>query len=179
MRLLIGSLDDLTREFDVEHKKLTGSVDHEKVNAGTWRSMAPEIQKYLEHDCFGLLEVVLKFAKAVYEDTGINVTSCISAASLAKQNYFRNYYKPYDYPIYYLSKTYDKYVRRGYFGGRVECGFIGKITKTQKDRIYYFDFTSLYPDQGRKSMPYGEPKHYIGPKAQRAIFNAKTGEIHP
>lgn len=177
MRLLTGSLDSLTREFNVEHKKLTDTIDHNTINATTWRQQSDTIEEYLRHDCLGLLEVMESFAHTVFSAMRINVTSCISAASMAKQNFFTNYYDPYANPIYYISTTYDKYIRRGYFGGRVECGYIGTIEADDVDKIYYMDFTSLYPDQGRKPMPYGQPKHYVGDKAKRAIFKKGTSDI--
>lgn len=174
LRLLTGSLDSLTKEFDVKHKKLTETVDHNAINATTWKQHRATIHKYLEHDCLGLLEVMQKFSETVHESMGINITSCISAASMSKQNFFRNYYDPYATPVFYISKTYDKYIRRGYFGGRVECGHVGTITATPKNKIFYFDFTSLYPDQGRKPMPYNQPKQYVGQMAKRVVIKKGT-----
>ena len=55
-----------------------------------------------------------------------------------------------------MNEKYDTFCRNGYFGGRNEAFYIGeKIGK-----IYYNDFTSLYPDVGRKRLPYGKPKRW-------------------
>jgi len=55
-QVIKGSLKDLTKIFDVEHKKL----DFEKTNFRDLKD-TPELRKYLENDCKGLFEVIEKF----------------------------------------------------------------------------------------------------------------------
>jgi hypothetical protein len=45
-------------------------------------------------------------------------------------------------------------VKEAYYGGRVELGFLGEV----KGPIFYYDFTSLYPFQFLKQIPYGIPE---------------------
>tara|TARA_R110000772_G_scaffold51915_1_gene119158 strand:+ start:3042 stop:6971 length:3930 start_codon:yes stop_codon:yes gene_type:complete len=170
-RLLPGSLDKLCSEFNVPHKKLTGSVDFNEMNitncyGGTVDAPNSEVFKsdlfrlelantvYCNWDCYGLLEVMNIFKDEVYENMGsINITDCLTGASLSKKNYFLNYYDPSDKPIYSMKEEFDTFCRNGYYGGRNEAFFIGEY----EGKVYYNDFTSLYPDVGRLRLPYGSP----------------------
>lgn len=170
MRLLPGSLKKLCDEFDVEHKKLSEVVNFEEVNitncfGGHINSHRPfsdpkfkiELCNYVycNYDVIGLLEILNKFSKSVYDACeGINITDCITGASLSKKHYFNNFYDKKLTPVYNLSNKFDEFCRAGYFGGRCEAFYIGEMKK----KLYYYDFTSLYPDVGRCRLPYGEPK---------------------
>ena len=46
-----------------------------------------------------------------------------------------------------LSNSADKFIRDFYYGGRVEIFHLGRVPG---DKIYYYDFTSLYPAMGIK-----------------------------
>ena len=85
---------------------------------------------------------------------GINMTACYTGASLSKKSFFAKYYKPQKYPIYSLNRSTDKFIRDFYYGGRVEIFHLGKVLR---DKLYYYDFTSLYPWAGTLPLPYGEP----------------------
>jgi len=91
-------------------------------------------------------------------ECGINITKCYTLASLAKKAYFRNFYNEKQYPIYTLSKQTDKYLRNSYAGGRVECHYMGEIA----GKIYYYDFTSLFPAMMVNDLPYGKSKFVDG-----------------
>ncbi len=45
-----------------------------------------------------------------------------------------------------MSDKHDKFIRDGYFGGRVECFNLQEI---KDKKIYYYDFTTLYPSEGK------------------------------
>jgi hypothetical protein len=137
--------------LNVKHKKLDENISHEDITLINYNTF-PQLKKYLTHDVFGLLEVIQEFGTKVFNDLGIDITKCFTGASLSKKNFFKNYYDN-SKPIYKLSDDNDKFIRDGYFGGRVECFKMGLINKA-----YYYDFTSLYPDVGRKYLPYGEPE---------------------
>jgi len=62
-----SSLESLCKDFDVEHKKLTETVSHDDITIDNWRDYRPQLKKYLEYDCKGLLEVMRDFTKQVYE----------------------------------------------------------------------------------------------------------------
>lgn len=179
MRLLPGSLKKLCDEFDVEHKKLSEVVDFDEVNVGNCfggeinskRPFSHEKFKielcnyvYCNYDVIGLLEILNKFSKSVYEAcNGINITDCITGASLSKKHYFNTFYDKKNFPVWNLNSEYDQFCRDGYFGGRCEAFFIGE----QKKKLYYYDFTSLYPDVGRRRLPYGEPKKLESERIER------------
>ena len=170
-RLLPAGLDKLCKEFDVPHKKLTGAVDFNEVNVnncfGGKIDASPNKlfgsdkfrlelgnRVYCDWDTIGLLEVMNKFKTEVYENMGcINITDCLTGASLSKKNFFLSYYDSKEKPIYSMNEEFDTFCRNGYFGGRNEAFYIGEYMK----KLYYNDFTSLYPDVGRKRLPYGKP----------------------
>ena len=153
-RLLPMSLDKLTKELKVKHQKLTETIKHDQITLINYNEMKDKgLSKYLSHDVKGLLEVLEVFGKGVWKDLKIDITKCYTGASLSKINFFKNYYNGKFKPVYKLSDENDKFVRDSYFGGRVECFKMGEIKK-----CYYYDFTSLYPDVGRKNLPYDNPE---------------------
>jgi hypothetical protein len=150
-------LGDLTKEFDVEHKKLDELVDknmHKQITYDNFNDYKDKVEPYLFNDCHGLLEVILKFGTEVYADTGINLSEVFTGATLAKKQLYKNYYNSFTNPIYFLSKQKDAFIRSTYYGGRNECFCLGSF----KGKYYYYDFTSLYPAVGRRYLPYNEPR---------------------
>jgi len=85
---------------------------------------------------------------------GINMTACYTGASLAKKTIFAKHYKHLKYHLYTLAPSIDKFIRDFYRGGRVEILLMGCVPR---NTIYHLDFTSQYPWDGTKSLPYGEP----------------------
>ena len=63
----------LTKEFNVEHKKLTETVNHNDINENNYNQI-PELVKYLKYDCLGLLEVMTSFNETVYDMTYVDRT---------------------------------------------------------------------------------------------------------
>lgn len=151
LRLLPMGLAKLTKELKVPHQKLHETINHKDITLINYNTF-PQLKTYLTHDVFGLLEVIQKFGQGVFKDLGIDITNCYTGASLSKKNFFKNYYDT-KFPVFKLSDDNDKFIRDSYFGGRVECFQLGEV-----DKCYYYDFTSLYPDVGRKYLPYGEPE---------------------
>lgn len=84
---------------------------------------------------------------------GLNITDCFTASTLSKKLFYIHDYNQYSHPIYTLPSEIDKYVRNSYYGGRCEIFYQG----VKNGKFYYYDFTSLYPDVGRKLLPFGEP----------------------
>ena len=186
---LQSKLDDATTKFDVPHKKLTGSLNHDDITMNNYNSFGNIIDKYLEHDCLGLLEVLFKFRNVVWDITlkdikkkhedkegnewttthscGINITECFTLASLAKKGFFRKFYNKFKYPIFNLPKEMDAFIRDSYAGGRVECHYLGEII----GKIFYFDFTSLYPAMMVKDLPYGKPETYTDKDKIQKLFD--------
>ena len=155
LKILPASLDKLTNEFNVEHKKLGELGNYDNININNYNRADIEIQQrvYCKYDTIGLLEVLIKFRDAVFNFTGLNITDCYTGASLSKKHFFKNHYDSHKTPIYKFNRKLDDYIRKSYCGGRNEALFIGK----KDHKVYYYDFTSLYPAEGRLQLPYGKP----------------------
>jgi hypothetical protein len=158
MAILGGSLKKLTTEMDVLHKKLDETINHNDINLINYNSFGDVLKEYLNNDVMGLLEVMTLYIKDIYDNMNIDATKCYTGASLSKKNYFKNYYDPNKTPIYSLSDEHDEFIRESYYGGRNECFKLGNYEADANKKLYYMDFTSLYPSVGRKKLPYGEPK---------------------
>lgn len=189
-RLLPASLDKLCAEFDVEHKKLTGAVDFNEMNIENCYGGKVDCPNnklfssdkfrlelgnvvYCNWDCVGLLEVMNTFKEEVYKNMGfINITDCLTGASLSKKNFFLSYYDGINRPIYSMNEKYDTFCRNGYYGGRNEAFFIGEFM----GKVYYNDFTSLYPDVGRCRLPYGKPKRWTKKEVSNWNERYKSGK---
>ena len=68
LRLLPAGLAKLCKEFEVEHQKLTETVDHDDITVDNWTDFH-QLPKYLENDCKGLYEVLESFGGQVFEAT--------------------------------------------------------------------------------------------------------------
>jgi len=187
VRMLPGTLDSLTKELKVKHQKLPETVDHDEIahfmnanNFDTTRLLSkyPDIEKYLQHDCLGLLEVVLAFSDVVFKasyrkgkkkikvkgghryqnyEGGLDMVNLLTGATLAKKMFYLKYYDRFKRPLYKLSVKNDKFIRHSYLGGRTEVLY--KCGKCDGDKWWSFDFTSLYPAMCAKhDMPYGKPE---------------------
>ena len=151
MRILPQGLEKLCIDLDVKHTKLTETISHDDITLDNYTTF-PALPTYLSHDVRGLLEVMLNFNHSVFDDLKIDVTTCFTGASLSKSTFYRNYYNKNKCAVYTLSDDHDKFIRDGYFGGRVEFFKMGPV-----EHAYYYDFTSLYPDVGRQHLPCGKP----------------------
>lgn len=125
----------------------------------------------IKYNCFDYEEVICKYLKkygipfnknAEYDKDAkvpervINITSCLTAASLSKRLFKEKFYKPDKMPVCTLTRDIDKYIRDGYRGGRVEVFHLGKVPC---DHFYYYDYTSLYPSVMLEDLPYGIPEY--------------------
>lgn len=153
LRLLPGTLYNLTKDFRVPHQKLKEIVDHSMVTADNFRSphIRDNMALYLTHDILGLWEVLASFQDSMRERFSLETTQCMTTASLSKQVFFSQFYDPETHPLYDLTTTEDAFIRESYFGGRCECFYQGEI-----GRAFYYDFTSLYPHCMRKEVPVGK-----------------------
>lgn len=165
-----SSLAKLTKELNVPHKKLEEKINvHELQTATTWETnwQKYDMDIYLRNDVIGLLEVLVKFNYEVMEGTGIPISCVNTGASLAKKYYLKDHYINTNeqgvadptLSIYTLDRQMDQFIRQGYGGGRCETFRCCKVEK----KLYYYDFTSLYPDVARLKMPVGQPKWLCEP----------------
>ena len=154
MCILAGKLDDLLNDFKCDTKKMTGTVDYDFVNESNHNSLEVinMFVEYLKCDVLGLLELILKVRDIVKEYYQIDLSTCLTNASIAR-NYFMlkhdfNTTKLYTIPL----TTYRKF-QDYYLGGRNECFHLGRVN----EKLYYYDFTSLYPYEMQKhDLPYGK-----------------------
>lgn len=151
------SLDRLTKKFGVEHKKK--KFDFEEFNAlkpgsKKYANRLKELRLYLKYDCKGLFEVIWKYAQNPrIKKAGFAYTSASLAIKL-----FRSYI---DTPISGIYGAADQYIRKSYFGGRVEVfkpffdngigtdewgmEVIDKTAPNFGETLYGYDYNSLYP----------------------------------
>lgn len=132
-RLLPASLDQLTKAFDVKHKK--GKVDFANLEYNQ------TLIDYNEDDCIGLYEVLDSF----FEQTGIRSETFAShALRVFRKDFLRQeIWKPH--------ADIEEFVRRGYHGGRTE------VFKRRADRVLAYDVNSMYP----YVMQFPVPVRYI------------------
>lgn len=157
--LMSQPLSSLTREFGVLEKSSIEDIgDASKVTLADLADSKKltAIKKYHKTDCLSLLQVISKFEEIVWERFEMPITRFMTAASMAKQIFLKRYYSPKS-PVFQLGRQTDAYVREAYFGGRNECFVIGEVRKP----VYYYDFTSLYPDVGRLPLPCEKPPRIV------------------
>lgn len=160
-KIMPGKLGDLTVELKVEHQKLTEVIKHDQITLANYSD--PEyinnLRTYLEHDVRGLLEVVQKYGDTIQEKLNVDITKCFTAASVAKRAFWKNFFDT-KCTIYHLGNAVERFIREGYYGGRVEAHFIGPVHEAVQftgKRFFYYDFTSLYPWVATFPLPYEKP----------------------
>lgn len=140
-KLLPASLHTLTNDFDVEHKKL---VEFDRGNLQ--KIPVADVIRYNEYDCRGLYEVLEKF-QTWFNGIGVDMKTTVASQALA------TWRRMMPFNMTTLDEYSESFIRKGYFGGRVEI-FKMKCF----DKFYYYDFTSLYPYVMKKyDMPVGKP----------------------
>ena len=128
--ILPFGLDTITESFKVKHEKL--KMDRTKITKDT-----PEVRKYLKNDCVGLYESIKKFKEwSPIKECGFKTTIASQSIQILKK------YLPCEIPS--LSKETDKFIRKGYFGGRTEI-YKPVFMGDGKNKLHYYDINSLYP----------------------------------
>jgi len=137
-QVMKGGLDKLTQTFNVEHKKLTDTVDVENLTD------TPETREYLRHDCIGLWEVIDSFYKLPMLD-GIphKMTTSSLSLTLFRQKYLQ------DTVLYKMPDDKEAFVREGYYGGRNE------IFKMVGYNVKEYDINSMYVSAMLNPLPCG------------------------
>lgn len=144
------SLRKLTEAFDVEHKKLDENVE-------LFEEVTPELLEYLEYDCRGLAESLLKYSQTEYvEHIGLSLTR--SGQS------FKIYTKFFNDDLGSVPMNVQSFARKALYGGRTEIikpsfktenidewkkywdDDSGSISEPKNmTSLNVFDFNSLYP----------------------------------
>lgn len=128
--ILPSSLRDLCESFNVEHKKLETDYDNIVFNK--------ELLKYLEYDLKGHYEVLEKYFNwDLIKKVGPAMTAAGQAIKIFRATLKKE--------IKRAPENVEKFVRRGYFGGRTEIFKPLFKPKDKKERAFLFDVNSLYP----------------------------------
>ncbi len=162
-----NGLSKLTENYQVPHLK--GDLPHHKITEETFEKWTkgkkyPKLKKYLEHDVRGLVEVLKKFKYEIQDKFDVDPLQCLTTSSVVRKIFFKRYYDKKN--LFILPKGFNDKVKKAYYGGRVELGFLGEV----KGPIYYYDFTSLYPAQFLKPIPFGEPIEIDVKKLDLGVF---------
>lgn len=136
--ILNASLEKLCASFNTKTKKLVGSIDFE--NGERVDKNNPLHQKYLEHDCRSLFEVISNY----YKDKKINESGMKISAASQSLDIFRRMMKT---SIKVTTQEQQNFVREGYYGGRTE------VFKFEGHGLNSYDANSLYPFSLLKPMP--------------------------
>lgn len=90
-----------------------------------------------------------------HEKGGIMMSQLITAASISKRSFYNKYYDNNHANIFTPTEAEFAYIKPSYQGGRNET-FIAP-GQSIYGKLYYKDFTSLYPFVACNPLPYGEP----------------------
>lgn len=166
---LSTSLDRLCADFNPPHRKQTGAVDYEQLTLSNLRN-DPEFSArwidYAVHDILSLAEIWEVYRRTIFNKYRVDLTRRVfTAATLSKTVFLSTFYHPNrgggsGMPVYSLGYECEETVRRGYSGGRCEvfCHRYEADPNDPTDGVYYVDFTSLYPYEMCKDLPYGKPE---------------------
>lgn len=137
-QVMKGGLDKLTKVFQVEHKKLSGTVDRSDLHD------TPETRLYLENDCKGLYEVIEQFYQIpLVKGCGHTMTTSSLAMKVFRSKYME------DTILYKMAADKEEFVRAGYYGGRNE------IFKMTGQNVNEYDVNSMYVAAMLNPLPYG------------------------
>lgn len=157
--LLRFSLDELTKDFNVKHKKINfmdkpnKTPDYEYLYQ-LYRQKDKRFDEYLYNDVLGLYEVLQKFTNIIYENNGrMSLTIASTSLKTFQSGYLKNKL------IMANRKTNDE-MKQGYYGGRTEI--FRMYLKEGKYKCY--DVNSLYPFvMFNNRFPISKPRKFINP----------------
>lgn len=123
--LIPSSLAKAAKAYNVEHKKT--SIDFDKISIDD-----PLSRAYCLNDCICLYEILTAyFNQKIFKGLKPKGTIASNAMSVFRSKMTE--------PIKGISRREEDFIRRAYFGGRVE------IFKMHGSNLNYYDFNSLYP----------------------------------
>jgi hypothetical protein len=140
--VLPSGLGNLTKVFDVEHKKLDiGLAEGHVFDPSSETDM-----KYLRHDLLGLMEVCEAYEKMLNDTFGSTTKMTTGATAMTSWKSVSP-----DQEFARFPKRDEEFMREAYFGGHV---FLSTVNE-QAD-VTYLDFNSMYPSVMRLGVPYGQ-----------------------
>lgn len=153
--LLLSSLDNLTKHFNVKHKKLnfmdkpTDKKDFEYLYK-LYKKGDSKFYNYLKNDVLGLYEVIKKFNDIIIEQNGImSITIASTALKTFQSGFLKN-------PIKMTNIDTNLEMKKAYYGGRVE---IFNMYLPEYEYYNVYDINSLYPfEMFNNLFPITKPK---------------------
>lgn len=86
---------------------------------GKWNSRYETIE-YLNNDIIVLYEIMVKFAKLIYDKFQVNITKIRTYSGLSLLIYTACFYDEKKTPIYVTKGKLDQEIRKSYYGGTVD-----------------------------------------------------------
>lgn len=139
-RLLPYALDKLTKDFDVEHKKINfmpkGCKKKDFVYLNELFLKKDKLfYKYADNDSIGLYEVIQKFLELLNKENGeLGLTLASTSLKTFKKSYLNNSLKM-------TNKDTNEEMKKAYYGGRTEIFQL----YFPEGKYYCHDVNSLYP----------------------------------
>lgn len=136
--LLPYSLDKLTRDFNVPHKKQIKEIKEDyDLLYRMYKNDDPTFHKYLKYDVLGLYEVIQRFYNLIGRNRG---KVGLTLASTSLQTFKNGSLK---FPLKMTNKKLNDEMKQGYYGGRTEIFRL--LLPYEGIKYYCYDVNSLYP----------------------------------
>ncbi len=151
------SENTLNYKGNVPHIKFFDNITINEYNklfpVNTEYSVRTETKKYLNSDLLSLNEIMIKFAKMIFNDFNLNITKYKTISSLSLQIFLSNYYN-LNSNITIIKGNVEEEIRKSYFGGLVHLPNRG----VKINNAFQYDVNSMYPSVMLKKMPVGNPR---------------------
>ena len=155
--LMAGSLAELCDSFKTKTKKLQGDVDHDIITVDNCKTQwcIDYVKEYLKYDNLSLHELLITFDSIITDltDYEFGIKDALTAAGITRKIFLSQEYNVEKTPLYNLNDRQDSILREFYYGGRNEC--FEKLGEFEMP-LWYLDFTSLYPTECLRDLPYGK-----------------------
>lgn len=181
---IVFSLAKACKFFKTKIKKLNDTVKHDLINIDNsflesnikieGKGIYDYTAQYLKNDCLSLHEIIIIFNDIIYKNYNFTLWSVFTNAGIAREVFLKKFYDIEKTPIYHIRRDIDAELRKYYFGGRNEV--FNKLGLTSK-KLYYVDFTSLYPfKMYNEDYPIGEVNIII-PENENKFINSWFGFV--
>jgi len=174
-KLLPMSLDQASKTFGFKGKLTHDLKLHED---------DPKWEPYLKQDCMALHEALSEFQNLLVDKLGgeMGITAPSSAMKLYRRKYMGHGKTPAIIPQHrHFKECSDRgeacegcmhaWIRRGYYGGRVE------VYRPRGEGVSYYDINSSYPRAMLEDMPGGEVRQYGPSKREDAFRTFETSAV--
>ena len=157
-----GSLDALSKIYQVEHPKLVGTVNHDLFTPEGWEGEMERqpVREYMRNDVLSLMEIVSKFRQSSWDMYGFDPIDCgiLTGPSIVKNLFLSHYYKPKISPLFHLPAEIEEHIRLSYHGGACSVG--RRVSYVAGVPLQYHDIRSMYPGiMVNHPLPYGNTEY--------------------